>query len=251
LHCSTNNKVMKRIWVLALSFAIASLQLDANVQTSKHVVKKGETLYSISKKYGLKLNDVLKANRGLSNSNIRIGQMLLIPNQEVALHNVSPLPRNYTPVYVPSTPDTPYRDEDMRERSGIPAITKNETVTESKSSAPAEKPIANVAAEYPSLFNQYATLGMKMKKNKGAANYLADVTSGNQNLAFYNEAEANTIVRVTNLMNHKTIFVKVIGKVPAMDAGNEISIKLSNKAAQELGAIDDKFLVEVASYFND
>ena len=242
---------MKRIWVLALSFAIASLQLDANVLTNKHIVKKGETLYSISKKYGLKLNDVLKANRGLSNSNIRIGQMLLIPNQQTTLHSSSSVPRNYKPVYVPSTPDTPYRDEDMRERSTIPSLIKSETVTDNKSNEQIEKPLANVADEYPSLFNRYATLGMKMKKNKGAANYLADVTSGNQNLAFYNGAEANSIVRVTNLMNHKTIFVKVIGKVPAMDANNEISIKLSNKSAQELDATDDKFLVEVASYFKD
>lgn len=240
---------MRKIWLVALSFAIASLQLDANVQTSKHIVKKGDTLYSISKKYGVKVNDVLKVNRGLSNSNIRIGQMLFIPCQQAAMHNASSMQRNYKPVYVPSTPDTPYRDEDMRERSVIPVITKTvETAEENKISEVVAKPVTSGVAEYPAMFNQYPTIGMKMKKSKGTANYLAEVTSGNQNLAFYNDADANTIVRVTNLMNHKTIFVKVVGKLPAADAGNEISIKLTNGAAQDLGATDEKFLVEIASY---
>jgi hypothetical protein len=51
-------------------------------------------------------------------------------------------------------------------------------------------------------------------------------------------------------MNHKTVFVKVIGKVPPIDASSEVTVKLSNKAAQDLGAVDDKFLVEVASFSN-
>ncbi len=242
---------MKRIWLVALSFAIGSLQLDANVQTSKHVVKKGDTLYSISKKYGVKVNDVLKVNRGLSNSNIRIGQMLLIPNQQAAMHHASSMPHNYKPVYVPSTPDTPYRDEDMRERSVIPAAAKPvEAANENKTTAVVAKPVTSGVAEYPTVFNQYPTTGMKMKKSKGTANYLADVTSGNQNLAFYNDAEPNSIIRVTNLMNHKTIFVKVVGKLPVADASNEISIKLTNGAAQDLGVTDEKFLVEIASYSN-
>ena len=73
-------------------------------------------------------------------------------------------------------------------------------------------------------------------------------SAGNQNLAFYSNAEMGSVIRVTNLMNHKTVFVKVVGKVPPMDAGNEITLKLSSKAAKDLGALDEKFLVEVASF---
>lgn len=237
--------------MVVLSFSLASLQLDANIQTRKHVVKKGETIYSISKKYGLNVNDVLKANRNLSNSNIRIGQLLLIPIEDTVLQTTSAERSSYKPIFVPSTPDTPYRDEDMRERNVIPSVATNETGIDNTTSTPVSKPVTNVANEYPFLFNQYSMLGMKMKKNKGAANYLTTVTSGNQNLAFYNEAETNSIIRVTNLLNHKTIFVKVVGKVPSVDSNNEIVLKLSNKAAEDLGAVEEKFLVEIASYFND
>ncbi len=46
----------------------------------QHNVSKGDTLYNISKRYGVKLND-LKAVNGLSNNTISIGQALAIPGQ--------------------------------------------------------------------------------------------------------------------------------------------------------------------------
>jgi hypothetical protein len=161
--------------------------------------------------------------------------------------------KSYKPIPVASTPDTPYREEDIRPRA---------TILDSK----IEKdplPVTNQAAsvkdglrtnssnpeEYPDIFNQYAVQSFFMKKNKGMANYISGATSGNQNLAFYNEAESGSVIRVTNLMNHKTIFVKVIGRVPPMDAANEVFLKLSNKSAQDLEVSDQKFLVEVASFF--
>lgn len=48
----------------------------------KHIVKKGETLYSISRKYGVSLNDLYQANIGLSAS-IKTGQQILIPKKKM------------------------------------------------------------------------------------------------------------------------------------------------------------------------
>lgn len=235
-------------------FALCILNLNSRAPINKHVVKKGETLYSISKRYGLKVNEFIKANPVLAKTpNVRIGQTLVVPakGKEQTF---------YKPVYVPSTPDTPYREEDVRPRNT--SILKSQAIIEQDKIAP-EKPLAvetskplvtslrtnsTNASEYPVIFNQYANIGFKIRKNKGAANYLADATSGNQHLAFYNGAETGSVIRVTNLMNKKTVFVKVVGKVPPTDASQEITLKLSNTAAQDLGAIDEKFLVEVASY---
>ncbi len=47
-----------------------------------HVVKRKETLYSISRLYGLKPEDLYKANPGLT-SNIRIGQTIKIPKKKI------------------------------------------------------------------------------------------------------------------------------------------------------------------------
>ncbi len=48
-----------------------------------HVVKRKETLYSISRLYGLKPEDLYKANPGLTSS-IRIGQSIRIPKKKVS-----------------------------------------------------------------------------------------------------------------------------------------------------------------------
>ena len=43
-----------------------------------HTVKKGETLYGISKKYGISLNELRKLNKLSADQPIRIGQKLLV-----------------------------------------------------------------------------------------------------------------------------------------------------------------------------
>lgn len=47
-----------------------------------HIVKPKETLYSISRKYGVNLNDIYKANKNLT-TNIRPGQKILIPKKKI------------------------------------------------------------------------------------------------------------------------------------------------------------------------
>ncbi len=258
LQSTTNIKVGQKIVVssnAAVKKATALPSVPANAVPAKvHVVNKGETFYAICKKYGVSAAAVKQWNQ-LTDLNVRVGQRLIVSKaNSVAL---------YKPVSVPSTPDTPYREEDVRPRFSMEnaeLAMNTPDVTEPAVSQPvvvAPKPVvtttslrtsSNNSAEYPTIFNQYPTYGYKIRKSKGAANYMEDATSGNQNLAFYSNAETGSVIRVTNLMNHKTIYVKVVGKVPPADAASEVTIKLSNKAARDLGAIDEKFLVEVASY---
>ncbi len=47
-----------------------------------HIVKKKETLYSISREYGVSLNDLYQANKNLTTS-IKVGQKILIPKKKI------------------------------------------------------------------------------------------------------------------------------------------------------------------------
>ena len=47
-----------------------------------HAVKKGDTLYSIAKKYGVSVADIVKANN-IKNNHIEIGEKLVIPTKTV------------------------------------------------------------------------------------------------------------------------------------------------------------------------
>lgn len=250
---------MKRIqsfFLISMLFVMQSEFTYADGQ--KHLVKKGDTLYSLARQYGKTVQEIAKANSMGANDGIKIGQVLLIPSSGGSSKVSSPAAakpvKSFTPKPVPSTPDTPYRDEDTKPRNEA-HLTQTE-MQQDESVIAAIPPVATSGlkttstnpADYPGVFTQYPNQGFKIVKQRGTANYLTDATSGNQFLAFYNHAETGSVIRVTNMLNHKTIFVKVMGKVPLQDAKQDIALKLTASAAEELGAQEEKFLVEVAAY---
>jgi hypothetical protein len=220
--------------------------------------------------YGVKVKDLVKANPALgAKASIKPGQKLTIPgNKTMAMseHNTDTIyhtsvKKPSATVAVPSTPETPYKDEDSKNRTvlasaeteaALAIVNSDQPVINSKPAGVSESASFSLrsntssSSEYPGLFNQYASHGYKVSKTRGAANFLEDNTSGNPYLALYNGAETGSIIKVTNMMNKKTVYVKVVGRVPASDASKEVILKLSNKVATELGALDEKFLVEVA-----
>lgn len=55
----------------------------ANTKTTIHVVEQGETLYEISKLYGLELKDVFNLNKQLTDSQIDINQQLVVGYEQL------------------------------------------------------------------------------------------------------------------------------------------------------------------------
>jgi LysM repeat protein len=254
-----------------------------------HTIQKQETLYGVSKRYGVSVQKLSEWNK-LNGNAIKEGQMIIVGEADAAaLYQKpeastlnadnrainSPLPKAPVAVNESPSPDAPNYEggaaqqarEEIPSDNRIPiapaAQKPAETVqsagrpltTAEAASAP---PVRNVyktsssnPAEYPKVFDLYGTEGLKLEKKRGAAVYLADNTSGNANLAFYDNAEVGTVLKVTNMMNSKVVYVKVVGKVPTSDSVRDVVIKLTKQAAEQLGAIDEKFLVEVASYSAD
>ena len=61
--------------------AVSYTHLASNAGAA-HAVKKGDTLYSIAKKYGVSVADIVKANN-IKNNHIEIGEKLVIPTKTV------------------------------------------------------------------------------------------------------------------------------------------------------------------------
>lgn len=59
---------------------------------SRHIVKKGETLFAIARQYGITVNALMAANPGLT-ENIREGQTIMIPVPSVAQSGIAPSDR--------------------------------------------------------------------------------------------------------------------------------------------------------------
>lgn len=57
---------------------IATVAPKPTTTTTRHLVKKGDTLYSLSRKYGTTVSAIQKAN-GISGTSIHIGRTYIIP----------------------------------------------------------------------------------------------------------------------------------------------------------------------------
>lgn len=246
---------------LAVFLLACGFVLFATPSAHKHVVKKGETLYAICHEYGLKLNDLLHANPTIAKTRtIRPGEQLIIPSRHSAavvmtpVKPEAPVKKVSKPAPVPSTPGVQYKDEDEQASNVHPSPATASIATETPVEATPGPTVVNGfsikaganPSDYQSLFNQYAPHGCNLVKTRGEANYLSENTSGNPYLALCNEAQIGSVIQVLNMMNQKSLYAKVVGRLSSIDASHEIVLKLSRQAATEIGAADDKFLVEVS-----
>ena len=63
--------------------------------------------------------------------------------------------------------------------------------------------------------------------------------------ALMNNVTVGTIVKVNYPSTNKFIYAKVLGELPDMKESAGLSLRISDAAAKELGAVNSKFNVEV------
>lgn len=90
--------------LLIPSEAVRTKVTTASGVYGKHTVQAGETLYRISKNYGIELEDLLRANPGVTSANVKVGQELNIPRSH-SEGTAVPVPA--TPVPAPKAAETP------------------------------------------------------------------------------------------------------------------------------------------------
>ncbi len=72
---------MKNKYLLMICISVLCISYTLVSQTITHTVEKSETLYSLSRKYGVTVQEIQNANNMGSSNAISIGQRLVIPNQ--------------------------------------------------------------------------------------------------------------------------------------------------------------------------
>jgi LysM repeat protein len=164
-----------------------------------HKVGKGETLFSISKKYNVTVPQVKEWNN-LTSNNLKLGQELIIQK---------------TSIQIPLNPGTDERH----------VIT---------SSVPSSSPSSNMDSYTNSI----------EKSENGMASWINDKNLNPQkSIALHKTAPIGTIVKVTNKMNNRSIYVKVIGTLPETGDNSNTIIVVSKAAAVMLDVRDPKFQV--------
>lgn len=249
-----------------------------------HIVKAGETAYSIAKMYAISI-DLLNKTNNLSNGNLQIGQSLVIPGskgtttiikqENIKIAEVNSKDIEKSNETKSSTKTTVHTDEDVDitdptvnrlDKSTATIKTDNTVVVPTKTNTVKTDAENKMTTDYKSesasynfssiankplteQFNTYATNAALVKKNnKGVASYMQDASETPTYIALYNGSPIGSIVKVKNLMNGRIIYVKIVGKLPDLDKNKDLNIKVSESAAKALGVVDERFLNEIEYY---
>ena len=61
-------------------------------------------------------------------------------------------------------------------------------------------------------------------------------------------AKINSVIELYNPLTKRTTYAKVIAHIPANTYSSDISILISPKVAERLGALDDRFQIKMTYY---
>lgn len=196
-----------------------------------HKVEKGQGLFAVSKRYGVPVEEIKAANNNIET--LSLDQIILVPLPRLKVeekrfyHTVEKGETLYkiSKLYRVSVDDlikwNNLKDESIKEGS---QILVNQTVKYIEVDKEHEKTLPKN--------NQNVPKGDITEE--GVATWIEDPTIDSRKaLALHKKAPVGTIILVTNLLNDKQIYVKVVGNLPANEHSNEI-IKLSKFAAKQL-----------------
>lgn len=206
-----------------------------------HTVGAQETMFSISKQYGITVQQLRDWNN-LDGSELKIGQTLYVvqPERGVVAKKPDSVKTTTQPIATRSANTT-------TQTSTTPPVTEVK-----KDPLPAEVKKDPVVQEPPV---QPQTIRISESIKNGSETVEAGVaeliegTEGNRKyLALHRTAPIGTILKVRNEMNNREVFVRVMGKLPDTALTNKVIIRISKSAYDRLGAIDQRFRVEVTYY---
>ncbi|MFN3839358.1 MAG: LysM peptidoglycan-binding domain-containing protein [Cyclobacteriaceae bacterium] len=179
---------------------------------SFHTVAAKETLFSISRQYGVSVQQIKEWNN-LSSEDLKIGQQLLVTQ----------------PVYnAAQSVVTPANEP-------LPVEIAREPVT------------TTAAVNQPVIISEPVRNASEVVES-GLAELIEGTEANRKYLALHRTAPVGTILKVRNEMNGREVFVRVIGKLPDTAFTDKLIIRVSKSAYDRLGAIDPRFRVEVTFY---
>ena len=227
--------------------------------TIYHTVEKKQTLYAVSKLYNITIADIKKWN-SLTSDALSEGLKLIVgyTNEKAAVETKTP------PIVTKTTVEKPAKDVTEvikpKKEESPPIKTPNEdeikvqTKTEKKEVVlPAKKieaaatPANNVTAAdfkagaFKNIFDEQ-TNGKQLVNETGAGGIFKS-TSGWEDGKYYclhNTAAAGTILKITNNTTGKWVYAKVLDLIPDIKQNGGLIVRISNAAANALGAAQDK-----------
>jgi len=240
-----------------------------------HRVERKETYYALSRQYKTPVNRIMEVNNKKS---LRPGDTIKIPTgrQGKLTTTVSPKPvpssqqqeqNKVLTEYKVGKKETLYAIsrrfgttvEAIKKMNNLQSDSLQEGITLKIPNADYREPVPVVPQQPIAIDTSSATeltpeqiiaanrYGIREKQEKGIGVWINDLeTDGKSNLALHKTAPIGTILKITNPMTRNVTYAKVVGKFTDTAETKDAIVVLSKSAAAYIGALDRRFLIEIA-----
>jgi len=261
---SAAQDAVEPMWLLTSRDSVL-LFIENGNKVIKHTVKSKQTLFSISRYYNLGLEELLDQNPTLKNDpSLRIGAHLRvpIPNKAIRRYKGSGFkPVEYACIYyVVQGGDNLYQISKRFFDMPVDTVAKRNRLKDYYIK-PGQRlligwiGIEGVHADWRTKVQSAdsGTLGTRYLNEKnsrkeiesqGVCFWQKDSKEKGDLYALHRFAAIGTIISVHNPMSNRTVYAKVISRIPDGYERN-IEVILSPEAARKIGALDPRFFVKV------
>ncbi len=201
----------------ALLREMSNSAAEAYMQAIVHVVTPGETLFFIAQMYGQTV-DALRDWNGLNN-------FLVNPGQKIVVSWIVPVGRAY---------------------ENLAGITKEPDPIFMPPGMP--KPTSAFHAKY---LDKAFDPSYRAVNKMGIATFFddSDVSSGGEAMyALHSTAPVKSVLEIHNPINQRSIYVKVLQKLPNTVRNKKVMVSLTKSAAKQLGLLDARTMVDCTYY---
>lgn len=200
-----------------------------------HTVKSKETLSLIAKKYKVNVEQIKKWNK-LKGNNIKPKQKLVVGYNEKKVKAPEVVNEN-------KKTETVLEKREVKTTTEVPSV-KNVPDSTKKINEENPETIADSLNEEDR--KEIFANGRIPVNETGVASWIEDGDiNPNKYYALHRSAPVGTIIKLTNKMNKRFVFVKVIGRLPDTGDNDNLIIKISKAASDKMGVLDLRFAVDL------
>jgi len=234
----------------------------------EHKLAPGQTLFSLSKFYGLTLNEVYFYNPKLKTNAYNVGQRVKIPipNRAIKRYKGTYFEESqYVPIcYVVKKGETLFHISKRIFKLPVDTVKQKNQLTDNTLHIGQVLDVGWMSIYgIPDSLRQfrghplwkqsfankrryfYKKVYTKEYNRRGPALWVKDGKDKSTIAVMHRKAPEGSIVGVTNPMNNRTVYAKVIGKVPFAYPA-DIEAIVSPTVAKMLGVIDEKFYIRTS-----
>ncbi|MEQ1746061.1 MAG: LysM peptidoglycan-binding domain-containing protein [Saprospiraceae bacterium] len=242
------------------------LTINNSQKLIHHIVKPKQTLFSLAKYYGLSLEELYALHPEFqTNPALRAGTLVSIPIPNRAIRRYKGMnfdPAKFAPIYYVVQPgDNLFQIckrhfsmpvDSIRVRNNM----RNEQIKPGQLLLIGWMGLEGISADWrtpaaPPITGQTHQLRYDEEKKarneiitQGVCFWQRDSNEKGDLYALHREANIGTVMAVNNPMSRRTVYAKVIGRIPA-GYGSNIEVVLSPAAARQIGARDPRFFVKI------